>query len=83
MTIRSMQSQATPKKPSNLSLDPVLLQEARDLRVNLSQAAEHGLRQVVAVAKAAAWKQANAAAIAGSNDWVVRNGLPLDKYRQF
>ena len=78
-----MPSQAIPKKPTNLSLDPMLLQEARALRVNVSQAAEQGLRHAVAVAKAAAWKQANAVAIAGSNDWVARNGLPLDKYRQF
>lgn len=71
------------KKPTNLTLDPQLLAEARALNINLSQAAEAGLRHAVATAKAEAWKRENAAAIASSNDWVEARGLPLDKYRQF
>ena len=46
-----MQSHATPKKPTNLSLDAGLLHEARSFGVNLSQAAEAGLRQAVAAAR--------------------------------
>jgi antitoxin CcdA len=78
-----MSLQPLPKKPTNLSLDQTLLQEARVLKVNLSQAAETGLRQAVAQAKADAWKRENAAALASSNDWVAQHGLPLDRYRQF
>lgn len=29
------------------------------------------------------WKQENAAALLESNDWVERNGLPLEKLRLF
>lgn len=42
-----------PRKPTNLSLDPALLLEARSFGINLSQAAEAGLRRTVAEALAA------------------------------
>lgn len=78
-----MQPQPLAKKATNLSLDQALLQEARDLGVNLSQAAEHGLRQAVANAKADAWKRENRVAIESSNAWVEQRGLPLDRFRLF
>ncbi|MGB0506495.1 MAG: type II toxin-antitoxin system CcdA family antitoxin [Pikeienuella sp.] len=71
------------KKPTNLSLDQDLVQDARTFGVNLSQAAESGLRQAVQEAKATAWKLENADALSSSNDWVEENGLPLEKYRLF
>jgi antitoxin CcdA len=71
------------KKPTNLSLDQMLLAEAKALNVNLSHAAEQGLRLEVARAKAEKWKADNAAAIESSNKWVETHGLPLDRYRQF
>ncbi|AGT11336.1 type II toxin-antitoxin system CcdA family antitoxin [Paracoccus aminophilus] len=71
------------RKPANLSLDQSLLAEARALGINLSRAAEAGLRQAVREAQAAAWKQENAAALASSNAWVDENDLPLARYRPF
>lgn len=78
-----MQPQTSPKKPTNLTLDRSLLTEARNFGVNLSQAAEAGLRRAVAEAKAQAWQRDNADALASSNTWADENGLPLDAYRQF
>lgn len=78
-----MRSHIAPRKPTNLTLDPSLLSEARALGVNLSQAAEVGLRQAVAKAKAQAWQQENSAALSSSNTWVDAHGLPLDRYRRF
>jgi len=78
-----MRTQTTSRKPTNLTLDPSLLTEARSFGVNLSQAAEAGLRRAVAEAKAQAWQHENAAALASSNAWVETHGLPLEKYRQF
>lgn len=78
-----MSTQTAPRKPTNLSLDPSLISEARSLGVSLSQAAEAGLRQAVAMAKAEAWQRENAAALASSNAWTDAHGLPLDRYRQF
>jgi antitoxin CcdA len=78
-----MSIQSTAKRPTNLSLDASLLTEARSFRVNLSQAAEAGLRRAIAEAKAEQWRHENAGALADSNNWVEANGLPLDRYRQF
>lgn len=71
------------KKPTNLSLDRSLLVEAKNLNVNLSQAAEAGLRQEIAKTKSKLWKEKNAPALKSSNQWVEAHGLPLDRYRQF
>lgn len=78
-----MQAQPIPKKPTNLTLDQGLLSEARTFGVNLSQAAEAGLRLAVRDAKATAWKRENAKALETSNAWVESYGLPLEKYRAF
>jgi antitoxin CcdA len=75
--------QTATKKPTNLSLDQALLLEAKSFGVNLSQAAEVGVKQAVAAAKAAHWKQENAKALQSSNTWVEQNGLPLQQYRNF
>lgn len=71
------------RKPTNLSLDATLLTEAKALKVNLSRAAEDGVRNAVATAKAERWKIENADALKSSNSYVEKNGLPLDKFRQF
>ncbi len=74
---------AQPRKPTNLSLDATLLTEAKELKVNLSRAAEEGVRTAVAAAKTTQWKAANGAAIRSSNAYVEKHGLPLDNFRQF
>ena len=74
---------AQSRKPTNLSLDSLLLKEAKALKVNLSRAAEEGVRNAVAVAKAAQWQAENAAALEISNNYVEKHGLPLDTFRQF
>ena len=71
------------KKATNVSLDQALLQEARALGVNVSQAAENGLDAAVRKAKGDAWLEENRSAIEASNTWVEENGLPLAKYRMF
>ena len=78
-----MPQASTTKKPTNLTLNTDLLAEARALEINLSQAAETGLRQAVAKARAELWKSENAGALESSNAWVEKNGLILSKYRQF
>lgn len=78
-----MQAQTAVRKATNLTLDPALLAEARSFGVNLSQAAEAGLRRAVAAAKAEDWQRENAAALASSNAWTDARDLPLDQYRQF
>nr|WP_298938385.1 type II toxin-antitoxin system CcdA family antitoxin [uncultured Ruegeria sp.] len=74
---------AQSRKPTNLSLDSVLLSEAKALKVNLSRAAEDGVRIAVAAAKVEQWKTENAATLRSSNSYVERHGLPLESFRQF
>lgn len=71
------------RKPSNLSLDAALVAEAKSLGINLSRAAEDGLRKAVSAAKTEAWKRENHEAIQAINTWVEENGIPLSEYRQF
>lgn len=78
-----MSAQQASRKATNLSLDAELVREARAHGVNISQAAEAGVRRAVADARAEQWRRDNAAAVASSNRWVEENGLPLDRHRQF
>lgn len=71
------------RKPTNLSIDSELLEEAKTMDVNLSRAAESGLKIAVAAAKAKLWTANNASSLMSSNEFVEKHGLPLDKYRQF
>jgi antitoxin CcdA len=72
-----------PKKATNVSLAEALLTEAKDLGINVSQAAEAGVAQAVSEARAAAWLKENAEAIQAWNAYVDEHGLPLDHYRMF
>lgn len=74
---------AHPRKATNLSLDAELLRDARALGLNVSRAAEDGLRAAVRSARAAARRAENAEAIASANAWVEKNDPPLAAYRQF
>lgn len=71
------------KRATNLTIDPVLLDEARALNINLSATFEASLREAVRKEKASRWLEDNRAALEGYNDWIEQNGLPLDKHRQF
>jgi antitoxin CcdA len=71
------------KKATNLSLDRELLKDAKALGVNISQAAEEGVRDAARKAKGDAWLEENRAAIEASNRWVEENGIPLERYRMF
>jgi antitoxin CcdA len=71
------------RKPLNVSLEASLVVEARQLGVNLSRAAETGIRKAVQTAKAEQWQRENAAAIDAYNAWMEVNELPLRQYRDF
>ena len=71
------------KKATNISLTANLLSEAKDLRINISQAAEAGVAQAVAKKRADLWLKENRSAIESSNAYAEKYGLPLEKYRMF
>ncbi|MBL8649010.1 MAG: type II toxin-antitoxin system CcdA family antitoxin [Sphingopyxis sp.] len=72
-----------PKKPTNVSLSAELVEEAKRLGINVSEACQSGLAAEVKKAREAAWREENRAAIESWNDYTRRNGLPLAKYRRF
>lgn len=72
-----------PKKATNVSLSAELVEEAKRLEINVSEACQSGLAAEVKKAREAAWKEENRAAIEASNEYVRKHGLPLAKYRQF
>jgi len=71
------------RKATNLSLDQELVAEARQLGINLSRACELGLATQIADERRRRWLAENAEAIAASNAYVEKNGLPLAHLRQF
>jgi len=71
------------RKATNLSLDRALLDEARELGVNLSRSAEEGVRAAVKAEKERVWKEENRDKLEAINKWVEENGLPLAQFRQF
>ena len=73
----------SPKKATNVSLAEPLLAEARELRINVSQAAEAGVAKAVAERRAEIWQAENKQAFECWNAYVEKNGLPLAKYRGF
>lgn len=69
------------RKPTNVTIDAALAEEARALGLNMSQLAEEALAKAVADEKSRLWKIENQAALDAWNDYVDKNGLPLAKYR--
>ncbi|MDO9368759.1 MAG: type II toxin-antitoxin system CcdA family antitoxin [Sphingopyxis sp.] len=72
-----------PKKATNVSLSAELVDEAKRLEINVSEACQSGLAAEVKKAREAAWKEENRDAIEASNEYVRKHGLPLARYRQF
>ena len=74
---------ANRKRPTNVSLDEALVEEAKALGINLSQACEEGLAAAAKAEREHRWLEENRAAIESFNDYVERHGVPLAHLRQF
>lgn len=70
-------------QPAKVSLPADLIDEARSLGINLSQAAASGIAAAVNQHRQARWVAENQEALQSSNAFVEQNGLPLDRYRHF
>ncbi len=71
------------KRSTNISLPEDLVEAARGMDVNLSLAAEDGIRRAVARAADARWAAENRATIEAWNRYVEEHGSPLDEFRAF
>lgn len=72
-----------PRKRTTVTIRPDYLADAKRLGINVSEAAERGLRDAIREAEAALWREENGEAVAAANDWVEANGLPLANHRLF
>ncbi|MDX8399988.1 MAG: type II toxin-antitoxin system CcdA family antitoxin [Gallionellaceae bacterium] len=76
-------SVVSPKKATNITLSSDVLSEAKALGINISQACDKFLRDLVAREQERRWLSENAEFIAAYNASVERDGLPLDAWRTF
>lgn len=83
LRVRSPLSPSAPRRATNVTLPEALLREARDLKINVSQACERGLAAEVSKARTERWLRENHAAMEAWNDHVEKYGLPLARFRQF
>lgn len=72
-----------PRRPTNVTLSAELLEEARSLDLNISQACEQGLKSAIAGIRARQWLEENRSSLEASRQYVEENGLPLADYRNF
>lgn len=71
------------KKPTNLSINSDLLQQAREHNVNLSQTLELRLAEILRDQKQREWQEENQAAIEEYNKRIEARGVFSDGLRQF
>ena len=71
------------RKSTNVTLAVALVDEAKALGVNLSQAAEVGVADAVARKRSEVWLAENRDALESSNAFVETRGLPLARHRNF
>lgn len=74
-------STGRPRRATNVSLDPRLIEEARALKVNVSRACKRGLIEQIDEASAARWLAENGEAITASNAYADQQALPLASLR--
>jgi antitoxin CcdA len=77
-----MLADRTPRKRAvNVFVDSELIDEARRLRINLSDTLERRLRMIVKAEQEKRWREENGAAIDSINSFIDRNGLLASRLR--
>lgn len=74
---------AGPRKPANLSINAELLQQAKELNINLSQTLERHLAEIVRQARREKWLEENREALDAYNRRVEAHGTFSDGLRRF
>lgn len=73
----------TTKKATNITLSADVLTEAKAMGINISQACDQFLRNLVREERERRWQEENADFIAAYNQTVEAEGLPLEQWRTF
>ena len=74
---------AAPKKSANLSINADLLQQAKQLNINLSQTLEHRLAEIIRQAQNKQWLEENQRALEEYNRRIEARGTFSDGLRRF
>lgn len=72
-----------PKKSTNLSINSDLLRQAKERRINISQALEQRLAELLREEKSRRWKEENREAIEDYNRRIEAHGTFSDGLRRF
>jgi antitoxin CcdA len=73
----------TAKRATNVTLSIDLVENAKRLGINVSQACESGLTDQVRKALGEEWRRDNREAVENWNRWIRENGMPYDEYRHY
>ena len=80
---RVREDRAPVRRPTNVSLDADLVDQARELGINLSRASEEGLAREIKAERERRFREENRESFEEWNKYVAANGLPLERFRQF
>lgn len=83
MMARVREDRSPFRRPTNVSLDARLVDEAKELGINVSRASEDGLAREVREERKRRFQEENREAFEEWNRYVAENGLPLERFRQF
>jgi antitoxin CcdA len=75
--------QNAPKKSTNLSINSDLLRQAKELRINISQALEIRLAELLREENSLRWNEENREAIEDYNSRIEAHGAFSDGLRRF
>jgi antitoxin CcdA len=81
--MRQIYDTNAPKKPTNLSVNSDLLNEAKALKINLSATFEAALLNELKAVRREKWLAENKQAIDACNELADTHGLFADKHRVF
>ncbi len=76
-----LRERSAKKRAVNLFVDTELLDEARRLRINISETLERRLRTIVRAEQERRWLEDNRDAIASINAFIDRHGLVASRLR--
>jgi antitoxin CcdA len=76
-----MSERQAKKRAVNLFVDADLLEEARRLRINMSETLERRLRTIVKAEREKRWLEENRDAVASINSFIERHGLLASRLR--
>ena len=71
------------KKAANLSVDSVLLEDAKRMKINLSQVFEAGLSAAIRQRRREEWLKSNRASLEAYNEHIEADGVFSDGQRSF